>query len=499
MNNILEYLESAVSKNPNKIAFVSENTSLSFGQVQGISQRVGTYLIENNFKAEPIVIFMEKSANTVSAFLGVVASGNYYVPLDSEMPAGRIKLIFNSLKPRMVITDDKTYEVAKTFESEDKIQKFSDVIKTDINIEKLAKVREKALDIDPIYIVFTSGSTGNPKGVLANHRSVIDYVNNLSDVLQVNGDSVFGNQAPLYVDACLKDIFPTLKYCATTYFIPKSCFMFPVKLVDFLNENRINTICWVVSALTMISAFKTFEQKTIKYLHTVAFGSEIFPIKQFNLWREHLPNARFINLYGPTEATGMSTYYVVNREFEETDKIPVGKPFKNTQILLIGENNQLAKQGKTGEICIRGTCLTMGYFNDEEKTRAAFVQNPLVTAYDDLIYKTGDLAKLNEYGELIFLSRKDYQIKHMGHRIELAEIEVCVSTLEEIKMCCCVFDNKTSRLYLYCVTELDQRQIMAELKKLLPRYMLPFKIIILEKMPLTSNGKIDRKNLLDNI
>ena len=167
--------------------------------------------------------------------------------------------------------------------------------------EKLDKVRRTALDTDPLYVLFTSGSTGMPKGVVGHHRGVIDYIDQLSAVLDFDEESVFGNQAPLYFDACMKDIYPTLKFGATTWLIPHELFLFPVRLVEYLNVHKINTICWVVSALTMISAFGTFKEVVPEYLRTVAFGSEVFPIRQFNLWKRTLPQVRFTNLYGPTE------------------------------------------------------------------------------------------------------------------------------------------------------------------------------------------------------
>ena len=312
--------------------------------------------------------------------------------------------------------------------------------------EKLAEIRRNALDVDPIYIVFTSGSTGVPKGVVACHRSVIDYIDNLADVLEFDENSIFGNQTPLYFDACLKELYSTMKFGGTTYQIPKNLFMFPVKLVEFLNEYKINTVCWVVSALTMISAFKAFDKVKPQYLHTIAFGSEVFPIKQFNIWREALPDAKFVNLYGPTEGTGMCCYYKVEREFALDETIPIGQPFHNTEILLLDENNKPAKPGEPGEICIRGTSVTLGYYHNPEKTRESFVQNPLNDAYPEIIYRTGDLAKYNERGELCFLSRKDYQIKHMGHRIELGEIEVVVNMKDGIKSACCIFDDDKKKI-----------------------------------------------------
>ena len=362
----------------------------------------------------------------------------------------------------------------------------------------LQEIYDKAIDTDPIYIVFTSGSTGVPKGVAACHRSVIDYIEQLSETLEFNEETIFGNQTPLYFDACLKEVYPTLKFGATTYLIPRSLFMFPVKLVEFMNEHKINTICWVVSALTMISAFGTFKTITPKYLTNIAFGSEVFPIKQFKRWKEVLPEARFTNLYGPTEGTGMCCYYKVNREFEADEVIPIGRPFKNTEIILLTDKDERALEGEVGEICIRGTSLTLGYFNNWEKTNEVFVQNPLNKAYPELIYRTGDLGKYNEYGELVFVSRKDYQIKHMGHRIELGEIEVNVNMLEEIKIAGCIYDDKKGRIVLYYVGSIEEKELANVLKDKLPRYMIPNNIIRLEQMPFTANGKIDRVTLKKN-
>ena len=271
--------------------------------------------------------------------------------------------------------------------------------------------------------------------------------------------------------------------------------MLPIKLVEFLNEHKVNTICWVVSALTMISAFGTFKKVKPEYLHTIAFGSEVFPIKQFHIWREALPKAKFANLYGPTEGTGMCCYYKVERDFALDEVIPIGRPFKNTEIILLKDRKERAKAGEEGEICIRGTSITLGYYNNPEKTAESYIQNPLNTAYPELLYCTGDLGKYNEEGQLVFVSRKDFQIKHMGHRIELGEIEANVNMLEKIKFTGCIYDSEKGKIVLYYVGDLSEKKLTTELKQKLPRYMLPNLIIKLEQMPLTANGKIDRVSL----
>ncbi|MBQ2244890.1 MAG: AMP-binding protein, partial [Oscillospiraceae bacterium] len=333
--NVLEYLERTAPRVPQKLAFSDGTEGLTFAEVFDQSRAVGSRLAKDGYYNEPVVVFMRKHPKCVPAFFGCVYGGCYYVPIDEEMPRFRIELIFQNLKPRVMICDDDTVEMAKTFDFDGQILIYDQVAQEPIEEAMLASIRARQLDTDPIYIVFTSGSTGVPKGVVACHRSVIDYIENLSDTLGFGEHTVFANQAPLYFDACLKELYPTIKFGATTYIVPHSLFMFPIKLVEYLNEHKVNTVCWVVSALTMISSFKTFEKVKPQYLDTIAFGSEVFPIKQFRLWRQALPEARFTNLYGPTECTGMSCFYHVDRDFELDEAIPVGRPFKNTQILLL--------------------------------------------------------------------------------------------------------------------------------------------------------------------
>ena len=493
--NVLEYLEATVKRVPDKIAYSDGSFDMSFATVYHDSRAIGTALYENGFYGQPVVVYMSKHPKTVAAFFGCVYGGNYYVPIDPEMPRFRIELIFKNLSPKAVICDGASAEELKSYDYSGKIFLYDEMVQTEINDAVLTGVRERQIDTDPIYIVFTSGSTGVPKGVVACHRSVIDYIEHLSDILSFSEETRFANQAPLYFDACLKELYPTIKFGATAYLTPKQLFMFPIKLVEYLNEHKINTVCWVVSALTMISALNTFNKVKPEYLHTIAFGSEVFPIKQFNRWKQALPEATFTNLYGPTETTGMCCFYRAERAFEANEVIPIGRPFPNREIILLTEENKRAEKGQVGEICIRGSALTLGYYRAFDKTSEVFVQNPLNDLYPELIYRTGDLGRFNEQGELLFISRKDYQIKHMGHRIELGEIEANVNLLEGVSMSCCLFDSEKDRIELFYVGELPEKELFALLKDKLPRYMLPNKVRVLEALPLTANGKLDRITL----
>ena len=525
-NNILEYLEEITPQFPDKTAYADNSSELTFAEVYEAAGSIGTVLANAGAKREPVAILMKKSPQMVAAFYGCVYASCMYVPLDDKMPDTRIKLILETCGAKHIILDGSLFAKKKNKLAEigfsGTVHVYEDMIQTPADRNLLAEIRSRSIDTDPIYLVFTSGSTGVPKGVAACHRSVIDYVENLSAVLKFDKDTVFGNQSPFYFDACLKELYPTMMFGCTTYIIPKSLFMFPVKLIEFLNEKKINTICWVASALTLVSSVGTFDVVKPKYLRTVAFGSEVFPIKQFRKWREVLPGARFINLYGPTECTGMSCYYEVTRDFAEDEKIPIGRPFKNTDIMLLDAEDRLVEKpfatadhnsapagdspatgnletegnvSETGEIVIRGTCVTLGYYNNPEKTKEAFVQNPLNPYYPELVYRTGDIGRYNADGELVFVSRKDYQIKHMGHRIELGEIEAAVSTMEEISMCACVYDTAASMIVLYFTGNADSAGITLHLKQRVPSYMLPGRIEVLTVMPLTENGKINRRQL----
>lgn len=494
--NILEYLEVTARRLPDKVAFSDGTDSVTFSDLLCAARGVGSALLRLGAGGgKPIAVLMEKHPTVPAAFWGAVYAGDFYVPLDPAMPAHRMESILATVGAEYLITDEKSEKIAAGLNWKGTRFRYAELAKEVGDAAALSAVRAAQLDTDPIYVVFTSGSTGAPKGVVACHRSVIDYTEALSEALGFDGTCVFANQTPLFFDAPLKELMPVIKFGATAYFVPKTLFLFPMKLCDFLNEYRINTVCWVVTALTMISSLGVLEKNPPRYLRTVAFGSEVFPVGQYALWRKALPQATFFNLYGPTEATGMSCCWRADRELEEGEPIPIGKPFRNTGVLLLGEDGKPVPNGETGEIYLRGTCVTLGYFNDSERTAAAFVQNPTQSRYPEIVYRTGDLASYNRHGELVFHTRADAQIKHQGHRIELGEIEAAAAKAEGVRQCCCVYDDAHKRIVLYYTGDAESAALAKTLRDYLPRYMLPSVCRFLEVLPLTPNGKIDRKGL----
>lgn len=499
LNNILQYLEATASEVPDKTAFSDGEGGLTFAALLHAVRAVGTGLAAAGYAAEPVLLLMDKHPETIAAQLGVVAAGCFYAALDAQMPQARMKLIADTVSARVLICDRRNEAAAASLRASGafsgEVLTYDSLAASAPDDRLLQAVRERQIDTDPVYVVFTSGSTGVPKGVAACHRSVIDYTESLCEALPFSRGTVFANQTPLYFDAPLKEIMPTLKYGATTYLVPRMLFSFPVRLCGYLNKYRVNTICWVVTALTMISSLGALESDPPRYLTTVCFGSEVFPRRQYDAWRAALPDAAFFNLYGPTEATGMSCYWPALRELAPDEPIPVGRPFRNTEILLLTDDGRRAAPGETGEICMRGTCVTLGYYNNPEKTAEAFAQNPLNKVYPELIYRTGDLGRLNGHGELVFISRRDAQIKIAGHRVELGEIEAAACSDPRIRAACCVYDAPRSRLVLYYVGEPDGKTLNAVLREKLPRYMLPAALVSLPALPLTPNGKLDRRGL----
>ena len=495
MKNILEYLEQTVRRSPYKIAVTDGESGMTFREIYDQARAIGSWLHKAGISGKSVAVLLGRQPKTIAAFLGAIYAGSYYVPLDTEMPPYRIKQILASLEPGALICDEKTEDLAKDLACERHVVSYDQAAFGVIREEDLALIRQRQLDIDPIYVVFTSGSTGVPKGVVGCHRSVIDYIEELAPVLKCDEETVFGNQTPLFFDACLKEILPTMKYGACMYLIPRQLFSFPVRLVEYLNRNRINTLCWVVSALTMVSAAGTFERIRPRFLRTVAFASEVFPIRHLKAWQRAAPGARFLNFYGPTETTGICCYYEVDRVFADNETLPIGGPFPNTEILLLDPEGRPVEPGQQGEIYIRGTRLTLGYYRDPERNDQVFVQNPLNSLYPEKVYRTGDLAKYNDRGELVFLSRTDDQIKHMGHRIELGEIEAAANGQPGVESACCVYDAEKKRLTLFYTGKAEPWLLGGKLKERLPKYMMPQNLQRMKEMPRTANGKVDRAGL----
>ena len=499
ITNILTYLEESAAKYPFKIAVADDKNSVTFAEWNQYSRNIGTAISEatNGALRKPVLVFVDRRYEGLVGFMGVVQSGNFYVPIDCKMPDQRVKLISDVLQPVAAITvTDKDNQILDQIEFTGARFRYDEVINYAPDDRKLFEVREQMIDTDPVYSIFTSGSTGVPKGVIIAQRGMIDLAEWLVNTFDFTSEDALGNQTPFYFDGSVKDICICLKSGATLNIIGKKYFTFPKLIIPFLNDRKITACLWATSAIVLIGNSDILSVALPEHLRIVTFAGEAMPAKQLKVWMNKLPDVRFVNLYGPTEITVDCTYYEVDREFGDDEFIPIGKACHNKQVLVFNDENQLVKVGESGELCVRGTGVALGYYNNPSKTKDVFVQNPLNNFYEDRIYRTGDIVKYNERGELVFVSRKDFQIKHKGNRIEMGEIEVAVNSIQEVTNAACVFDQANDKIILYyTTTEGQELDIINLVKDKIPVYMFPEVINHLKAMPYNMNGKIDRVEL----
>ena len=374
MRNVLEYLESSAQRFPDKIAVQDESSCCTYHEFLEKAKAIGTYLATKNVRNRPIAVLIDRNIESIVMFMGIVYSGNFYVPIDRTLPAKRIQTIFTTLDPAAVLALRSHEQV---FSGEYTVDMYEDMIECTPDDGKLSEIRQTAVDTDPLYSIFTSGSTGVPKGVLISHRGVIDLVEAFDKAFKFCENDIFGNQAPFDFDVSTKDIYNALRHGATIDVIPQKLFSFPVKLIEHLNERKVTVAIWAVSALCIIANLRAMKKTKPETLRQVMFSGEVLPIKVLNYWQDNLPDITYVNLYGPTEITCNCTYFPVNRRFELTEALPIGKAFDNTEVFLLDDNDELPEKGKPGELCVRGSCLALGYYNSPEKTAEVFVQNPL--------------------------------------------------------------------------------------------------------------------------
>lgn len=493
--NVLEYLERTVERFPDKVAIEDENGSITFRELKQNALAISGFLLKKGLTGcQPVAVFMPKSIKAIEAFLGILYAGGFYVPLDTGNPKNRIDAILKNIQPNFVISEETYWHL---LDGVNESVSFIDL--AEARVSKLLDTNHKNnIDIDPAYLINTSGSTGTPKGVVVSHRSVIDYIDWAKETYKVDSDFVIGNQAPFIFDNSVLDIYLMIATGARLSLIPEKLFMFPVKLVEYLRVKKITLIFWVPSIMSNVAKYDALNGASIGHLSHVLFAGEVMPTKVFMYWKSYLKDSLFSNLYGPTEITVDCTYAILERDYDLSEDLPIGIPCQNTNILVLdNENNLVTEPNVLGELCVRGSSLAMGYYNDPEKTAQAFVQNPLNPHYPERIYRTGDVVYYNDRGELMYKGRKDFQIKHMGYRIELGEIETAVLALEGIDKACVLYDgeNKNIVLVYESDSQKNQKDILLGLHGKLPKYMLPTRFEAVESMPLNMNGKIDRPKL----
>ena len=492
MKNVLQLLERSASLYPHKLAFADDEDSITYGEMQTQCRQIGSALASAGLSGSRIAVYLPQCIQSLVAAFGVVYASGCYVIIDRKMPAARIASIFDTLQPAAVLTDAQgAQDIAQTGFSGSVLEVSSLLGRADDAL--LHALRQKQIDTDPVYVLFTSGSTGVPKGTVISHRNVLAYSAWFCEAFSIDETAVFGNQTPLYFSMSVSDVYGTLRAGATLHMIPKKLFSFPVKLLEFLNAREVNTLYWVPSALCIVADWKGLDYVPLDQVRRVLFAGEVMPARQLNYWRQKLPQAQFANLFGPTETTDICCYYVLDRPIADTESVPIGYACDNCECLILREDGTPVDEGETGEMYVRGSFVASGYFGAADKTQSAFVQNPLQSSYPEPVYRTGDLVRINSYGEMEYVSRRDFQIKHMGYRIELGEIESAAYAVAGIKTAVVLYAAASDRVVLvYSGKKMDTADVIQTLKERLPAYMLPTDVVRVREMPYNANGKIDR-------
>lgn len=492
----IDYFLDSVSRYPNHVAVCDSGESYTYEKLHARAEEIAQNINQHKTtKKYPILIALNKGFEAIAAILATQLAGHIYVPIDVQSPNPRLLAITEQLGDFMAISNSEIMG---------KLTCMNEAVCT-INLDSMQVTASEfelkidtGIDADPLYIIFTSGSTGTPKGVTISHRSVIDYIEWAKQNYPIATSDVMMSQAPLYFDNSTLDLYLTWASGACLLIPNDKIYLFPIQILETMNQHKVTTIFWVPSVLINLANSGLLPKVKVPTLQKILFAGESMPVPQINEWVKNYPGRLFSNLYGPTEITVDCTAYTFFEPFSGTN-LPIGYACRNTNVIILNEQNLPCSPNEIGELYVRGSSLALGYWNDLAKTEKAFIQNPLQKNYRDLLYKTGDLVRRDESGLITFVGRKDMQIKHMGYRIELGEIESCISQHPHIALACAIYIKEKNKIVCFVSVKIDMIVDIIELKRFLsaqlPRYMIPSIINIVDHMPANANGKIDRIKL----
>lgn len=502
--HLLDTFEKTVSKRASKIAVVHNTQSITFDELQKKSVCLGSHIVEltKGCVNTPVAVFLPKEIQTVVADIGIMYSSNPFMNLDVKTPKERIVNILNLIRPAAIITSSKFDKFFDGIELPKILIDQLDFNSLPISVSELNQRKSQLIDTDPFCLINTSGSTGTPKGVVLNHRSFFDFMTVSREKFGFVGSEILGSLSPVVFDIFDFELCMLMIFGSQIVLLDAMLAAFPARLLESLAANHVSFIFWVPSIMVNIANMQLLDKIALPDLKLVWFAGEVFPTKQFLVWYDKLPQTKFANLYGPIEITLDCTYYEVKERPVGSEALPIGIPYRNTDVMILNDNDEKCGVDEEGELCVRGTSLAMGYYNNPEKTAAAFVQNPLNKSYPELIYRTGDMAYVRKDGNIIFKGRKDSLIKHMGYRIELGEIEhVVENDLKLVKYCCAVYHYEKKEIVLFYENdaEIADKDFRKEISKVFPSYMIPSVYIKMDELPRNTNGKIDRLLLKNKV
>ena len=507
---------------PDREAIVFKDRTLTFAELDRESNKLAHLLLSLKIeKGDRVGLYLDRGIEAIVAACAVLKTGAIYVPIDPASPMRRVSYIVEKCGIKTLVTfQEKLAKFEKAFPdgvplTQVLLMDEAGAIPSSLSTVKLinrVSISEgfgksapsvNIIDSDIAYILFTSGSTGNPKGVMLSHQNSLTFVNSTCSFFNIEKEDRLSNIAPLHFDMSIFDIFVAFKAGACVVVVPESVAMFPAKLAEYISDKKITVWNSVPSALSLLATYKNLEERDLSSLRLILFAGELFPLKYLRILQDALPAARFCNMYGQTEANSSTYFWVDQVPTDEKGVLPIGKSLPNFEVFALDENNvPICEPDQIGELYVRASTVAQGYWGEPEKTENAFVRNPLRPELRERVYKTGDLVHLDMDGNYIFSGRKDHMIKSRGYRIEIGEIETVLCSHPEIKNAVVIpIPDELIGNRLLAVIEplmsgkITRDDVMKYCMVQLPKYMVPETVQFRDFLPMTSSGKVDRKKL----
>ncbi len=520
---IYDWSRNQAQKNGQQTAITLEDERITYQTLETESNQLAGTLINIGLKpGDRVGLLMEKKPATIIAILGISKAGGVYIPLDGHSPPERLAKIISASDLSLLFVDSDNFQSYQSLMQQEAVISsvpwiwwsadsplksagevpqfcYKDVKKHE-NVPHQIIRNSKA----PAYILFTSGTTGQPKGVVISHRNIITFINWAVAYFQMKAGENTTCHSPLHFDLSTFDIYGAFAAGANLHLVPSDISVNPKKLSAFIMDNEIDQWFSVPSALSYLARFKAIPDGGYPKLKRLLWCGEVFPLPALQYWMESLPGVQFTNLYGPTETTIASSYYTVPEIPADDEEVPIGSPCEGEKLLVLNDQMQEVPAEETGDLYIAGQGLSQGYWRDSEKTREAFSRFVNRNGKRERIYKTGDLASVGKDGLIYFHGRADYQIKSRGYRIELGEIESALGESDDLLEYAVVpvqkqgFEGTTIGCAYVGKEKLNGKlapAIKKRLREKIPSYMIPQYWMEFDKLPRNGNGKIDRKKL----
>lgn len=520
MNGFLIHsaLEHFAQTSPEHPALSYQGSQMSYAELDHRSNQLANALLNQGAQRQDRVgIFMYKSLELGIAIYGVLKAGCAFVPLDPFMPSDRLALILQDCGIKKIISSDSLSSTLVNAVDQSTTSADFHVYGTNnldslkqLNWQDIAQYPAQSpnlalVDQDLGYIMYTSGSTGVPKGMMHTHLGSITYARWGKEHVGLTQQDKVASHAPLHFDLSIFDFFSTAQAGATVSLVPEVVTKFPADWTKTIESERISVVFTV--PYTLISMFEqgAIDKRDLSSLRWILFGGEPYPPSKLRNLMLALPNVKFSNVYGPAEAPSCTVYDVQLPDENDNEPLPIGVVSRNSSDIIVDEHDQDCADGIAGELCIRSTTLTRGYWNRPDLNAKAFLLRESFGPFPHVYYRTGDRVVRHHDGMLRFLGRIDRMVKTRGHRVELDEIEAIFSSLESVSEAAAYavpdeFNSNSilSNIKLEADSELNEEQLFKHARQKLPHYAIPREIFICDELPHTSSGKIDRKKLVEN-